>query len=352
MSARGAEDKGISFLPDFCTIQGVFSVVVVAQSLAFLLEFSSSHALDRYWSGLGIRSMFIQWVALSSAAILCGLRPLLEQYHRRVTMLTVFMIIQSVTLVVSGVVYLWASSLGTLWSVSIPSLEFFFRNLGVSSIVALLLLRYLYVQFQWKRQQYREQEARLDALQSRIRPHFLFNSLNTIASLTRVDPPLAEDLVQDLAELFRASLTKNRKYIRIDEEFELVQQYLNIEQQRLGSRLRVEMDLEQVPGDARIPPLTLQPLVENAVYHGIEPAEHGGRIWMEGRRAGQRLILTVKNTLPGDSAGRTRSGNRIAVENVDARIRGCFPDEGQVLISRADDCYHVRVVLPYRTEPE
>jgi len=345
---RSVYENEIHYLPDFCSIRGVFAVVLVAQALAFTLELSSCYQIEQYWSGLGVRSLFIQWIALSSAAILCLFRSKFEKFSSLTTAIVVFVIIQIITLAVSSMVAWGMDRSFDGGSLSVSTSEFFFRNLGVSCIVTIVLLRYLHVQFQWKIQQRGEQEARLAALQSRIRPHFLFNSLNTIASLTRSDPSLAEELVQDLAELFRASLMQNQKFIRLDDELELVKQYLNIEHQRLGERLKVFWEIGDIPQDSLIPPLTLQPLVENAVYHGVELAELGGKIWLQGRSAGDKLVLTIKNTLAIDRAGLVREGNRIAVDNISARIQGCFPETGQVLISTVDDCYQVRVVIPRR----
>ncbi len=259
----------------------------------------------------------------------------------------VFIIIQLVTLAISALVY-WGISEQLGLGVKLGSeTEFYLRNLAVSGIIAAILLHYLYIQYQWKQQEHAGMEAKLEALQSRIRPHFLFNSLNTIASLTRSNPKLAEELVQDLAELFRASLIQNRRFVPIEDELLLVRQYLNIELQRLDGRLEVEWKTDGIPSNALVPPLTLQPLVENAVYHGIEPAESGGRIYIEAKLSNSMLVLTVRNSLPTDGFGKPRKGNRMAVENIRARIHGCFPEHGKVMISTVDGFYQVRLVIPY-----
>lgn len=334
-------------LPDFCTIQGVLSVILIAQALALLLELSDREPGNQFWIGLGMRSLFIQWVVLVSAAVLCQLSRFYVRWGPTRTGVIAFMIIQVVTVMVSTIVYRFVFSTVFEWYERDPGLEFFLRNLGMSSIVSLILLRYRYVQFQWKTQERSEAEARLDALQSRIRPHFLFNSLNTIASLTRSNPGLAEEIVQDLAELFRASLMSNRKFINLSDELELVRQYLNIESQRLGARLNVIWQTDTVPGDARIPPLTLQPLVENAVKHGIELSQAGGEIRLQGHIDQNKLVLSVENSLPEGHAVQPRNGNRMALANVEARIQGCFPGKGQVFTSVSEGIFRVRVVFPY-----
>ena len=174
------------------------------------------------------------------------------------------------------------------------------RSLGLCAIVAALLLRYLYLHYLWRRQVEAEAQARFEKLQARIRPHFLFNSINTIANLTHTDPGLAEELLQDLADLFRAALGKSGERATLEEELELSRRYLHIEKQRLGERMEILWDVEELPGDAALPPLILQPLVENAVYHGIQPARRPGVIRIGGRYRRGRVNLSVRNSLPED----------------------------------------------------
>ncbi|MGH8548616.1 MAG: sensor histidine kinase [Methylococcales bacterium] len=336
-------------LPDFCTVQGVLSVVLIAEALALLLQLSDRGSAQQFWVDLGMRSLFIQWIVLISAAVLCRLSGYFVRRGPAQTGVIAFLIIQAVVLIVSAIVYRFLFTMLCDWFQRDPGLEFFLRNMGMSGIVSLILLRYSYVQLRWKRQERSEAEARLDALQSRIRPHFLFNSLNTIASLTRSNPVLAEEIVQDLAEIFRACLMPHRKLIDLSDELELVRQYLNIESQRLGKRLNVIWRTETVPGDARIPPLTLQPLVENAVKYGIEPAQTGGEIRLEGHIDRGKMVFCVENSLPEGPGIQHREGNRMALENVEARIQGCFPGLGHVFTSVDNGFFRVRVVFPYTT---
>lgn len=324
-------------------------MILIAQALALLLELSNDASGNQFWTSLGMRSLFIQWIVLVSAVVLCRLSRFYASWGPVRTGVIAFLIIQVVTALVSAMVYRFVFATVLDWYERDPGLEFFLRNLGMSSIVSLILLRYRYVQLLWKMQERSEAEARLTALQSRIRPHFLFNSLNTIASLTRSNPALAEEIVQDLAELFRASLMSDRKFINLADEMELVRQYLNIESQRLGSRLKVVWETEEIPVDARIPPLTLQPLVENAVKHGIEPSQNGGEIRLLGSIEKDKLLLSIENSLPEGYGLQPANGNHMALANVDARIQGCFPDQGQVLTSIADGIFKVRVVFPYIT---
>ncbi len=187
------------------------------------------------------------------------------------------------------------------------------------------------------------------ALQARIRPHFLFNSMNTIASLTRTDPARAEEAVTDLADLFRVSLREVRDRIPLAEEIEIARTYERIERLRLGDRLRVDWQLEALPGDAPIPALVLQPLLENAVYHGIEPLAEGGDIVIRGRLEGRYVALSVENPrAPG--GGRRSGGSGIGLENVRQRLALMFPGEGTLTQSDADGHFVVELRFPAASE--
>jgi two-component system sensor histidine kinase AlgZ len=231
-------------------------------------------------------------------------------------------------------------------------LEFLLRNLGISAIVSALALRYFYVQHQWKTNLESETRARIQVLQSRIRPHFLFNSMNTIASLTRSDPVLAEQVTEDLADLFRVSLGDASVPVRLERELEVCRQYLNIEKQRLGDRLADRWRVDDLPGDALIPGLSLQPLLENAVYHGIEPAPGGGVIEVSGGREGSTLWLRIANSLSEDSAVGVRAvGNQMAQENVDKRLGAFFGNGASFSVDATPGEYAVELKFPYLLTP-
>jgi two-component system sensor histidine kinase AlgZ len=219
-------------------------------------------------------------------------------------------------------------------------------------IVGLLVLHYLYLEYRGRMKMEAENVARLQALHSRIRPHFLFNSMNTVASLTRIDPAMAESVVEDLADLFRASLSDAGKLSNLGSELALAKQYLNIESQRLGTRLRVEWDLEGLPEEAVLPPLILQPLLENAVYHGIEPAEEGGEIVIHGRYRKNLINISIRNSQPEDSVESHREGNKMALENIHQRLDLLFGSKASLLVSHVDECYQMRLVFPHPWSPE
>ena len=190
-------------------------------------------------------------------------------------------------------------------------------------------------------------DARIQALQARIRPHFLYNSINAVISLIRSEPRRAERALEDMADLFRVLMSENRTLAPISEEVELARQYLAIESLRLGERLRVSWRIDAMPGDALVPPLVLQPLVENAVYHGIEPSPEGGEVSIEVRRDGPQLVMTLVNPVPAGS--RSPAGNRMAIANIRERLQLHFDAEASMKSEVDDGSYRVTIRMPYLT---
>jgi two-component system, LytTR family, sensor histidine kinase AlgZ len=193
--------------------------------------------------------------------------------------------------------------------------------------------------------------ARLAELQSRIRPHFLFNTLNSAVALVRVDPARAEAVLEDLAELFRAALAEVGEAVTLDAEVVLARRYLEIEAVRFGERLQVHWFIDELAGAARVPPLVLQPLVENAVRHGIEPSPTGGRLHVRTERKRGQVVVTVSNTL-ADAPGSPGAG--IALANVRERLRLLHDVAAQCDVWRGpgqgadagQHWFHARIVLP------
>jgi two-component system sensor histidine kinase AlgZ len=188
-----------------------------------------------------------------------------------------------------------------------------------------------------------ETTARLAELQSRIRPHFLFNTLNTALTLVRLDPARAEGVLEDLAELFRVAIGDTTESVSLAEEVELAQRYLDIEQIRFGSRLTVTWELDAEAGTARVPPLLLQPLVENAVRHGVEPSPEGGVIRIRTKVKLGRAVLSIANSVPKEPS---RPGNGIALKNVRERLRLMHDLAGQFETRQDTDVYRVQIVVP------
>ncbi|HSW17927.1 MAG TPA: histidine kinase [Ramlibacter sp.] len=185
--------------------------------------------------------------------------------------------------------------------------------------------------------------ARLAELQARIRPHFLFNTLNTAVALVREDPARAETVLEDLADLFRHALAEPREAVTLTEEVTLARRYLDIEQARFGERLQVEWALDPRAGGAKVPPLVLQPLVENAVKHGVEPSATGAQVRISTERRSGTVVIKVTNTVPG---GQGRPGHGVAQDNVRDRLRLLHDVRGQFQSALRDGVYQVRMEVP------
>jgi two-component system sensor histidine kinase AlgZ len=211
--------------------------------------------------------------------------------------------------------------------------------------VTALALRYFYVAYEWERNVEMQARARVHALQARIRPHFLFNSMNTIASLTRSDPALAESAVQDLADLFRANLSEKRNTITLAEELEVARIYQRIEELRLGERLRVVWSISQLPMQALVPGLLLQPLLENAIYHGVEPQPDGGTVTVTGDLSGGLVTVVVRNRVA--ERQNDREGNKLALANIRERLALMYGERALVKAGRFDEEYIVTLRFPH-----
>lgn len=189
-------------------------------------------------------------------------------------------------------------------------------------------------------------EARMQVLRARIRPHFLFNTLNTVLAIVRSQPKLAETALEDLADLFRVAMAEMPDLVPLAGEIVLSEQYLALEAMRLGQRLQVEWQREILPDDVLIPPFMLQPLLENAVYHGVEPDVAGGRIQIALAVKGKRFTLRVENSCPPQQPD-ARRGNRMALKNIRERLALLFDVEADYRVVHRDDFYRVTITLPY-----
>jgi two-component system sensor histidine kinase AlgZ len=216
----------------------------------------------------------------------------------------------------------------------------------ISAFIYFLLLRYFYIQHQWRLNLEAQSRAEIQALQARIRPHFLFNSMNTIASLITISPETAETAIEDLADLFRASLSeKIISFLR--DEVELTKSYLAIESLRLGDRLQIEWQIDQNLLDAEIPSLTIQPLAENAIYHGIEPIEKGGKILISALQIDSKLMLSVSNPLMSENqSSGFKKGNQMAQNNIKQRLKLVYGNKAEFSINDTKGKYTVSLLIP------
>lgn len=325
----------------------VFVIIVMAELFAFLVVLvTQTNSLLTIWEDLGFISLYVQWCALTSCYLLCAIRPLICRYSVRIVTISAYATVLLVVFVLSEIAYWYIYPVA---KEQFSHTSFISRAMFISFILTGPILRYYYIQYQWKMKVQAEAEARLQSLQARIRPHFFFNSLNTIASLTRTDAEQAELAVQDLADLFRASLRDARQFHSFVDEINLCTRYLQIEKLRLGDRLALNWDVKSIPEDAYTPPLLIQPLLENAVYHGIEPRIDGGTIDVNGRMEKNTIRLTITNPLPLDKES-SKKGNRIAQENIRDRLQTLFDNRGDLTVDETEDNYRVVLTWPYRNK--
>lgn len=338
---RGDSD---GFLPNLCVGEGLLAVVVIAELMAILIVIVDTGLRYFDWMLLGKASMLTLWIALLSAMVLCLARGWLNELPAAKGATLSYLLILLVT-VISTAVAQWTM----LWMLPDTGFQYFsywllLENVIIAAIPAGILLRYLLLQQQLRLQQKAELESRIQALQSRIRPHFLFNSMNMIASLIGSDPIKAERVVEDLADLFRHALTGNHTLVPLRDELNLCRRYINLEKMRLGERLSIVWEISDYGSGVQIPCLTLQPVLENAVYHGIQLLPEGGEIEVRVHRVKNQIEITVKN--PRNPRIQHNKGNKMAMKNVLHRLEAHFGNSSSVSANIDKNCYITRISYP------
>jgi len=339
--------RTLNYLPNLCVPQVLLRAVVVAELLAVVLALSAATDVSNFLPALGLYSLFVQWVVLASLLTVC----LLGRVYPKPSVVKATVMVLVVTLsftLIASVLGLVATNhqeqgAGIPWG----SL-FIFKNVVTCTVITLLVLRYFYMQSLWEASVQADSEASYSALQSRMRPHFLFNSLNTIAHLVHKDPQQAEEAILDLADIMRLTLER-RTRINLHEELDLTMRYLRMEALRLGKRrltVQWDMDRNTLPKDMEIPPFLLQPLAENAIYHGIQPRKDGGVLGISLYDAGDRLEVSVTNPIPPEGASSHQKGNHIAQENMKSRLQLAYGDRANLKIQKNAQQYRVSFSIP------
>jgi two-component system sensor histidine kinase AlgZ len=334
-----------AFLPDFCAARTVFVIVLVAELVAIVLTLAAHEVDGRFLVELSKTSFFVLWLALLGSAVMCSLRGTLERTGKTRAFVISFFVLELVCLVLSEVSWQLMRYFGASTIISGSHATFLLRTFAISSIVIALAMRYLYISSEWRRSIVLEAQSRISALQALIRPHFLFNSMNTIASLTRSNPPQAEEAVEDLSDLLRATMSSPRQSSTLKQELEIAAIYQRIEKLRLGDRLSVRWDVDQLPMRAGIPNLTIQPLLENSIYHGIELLPDGGEVVVSGKREGNSLEISIANPVAGDRT-RGKVGNNMALANIRQRFELAYGARGSVDVDSGDGLFTVTLRFP------
>lgn len=339
------EKQAQAYLPDFCAPGTVLVILLVAELVAILLTLVA-HESGTFLTELSKMSMFLLWLALPGTGILCAIRPWAErQGHTRAFVICFFLLV-SMAGILAEITWQLTGIFGQFVIINDTHAGFVVRTLATSSIVVALSMRYLYISSEWRRSIVLEAQSRISALQALIRPHFLFNSMNTIASLTRSNPKQAEEAVEDLADLMRANLNSTGERTTLKEELETAAIYQRIEKLRLGDRLKVRWDVASLPMRALIPGLTIQPLLENAIYHGIELLSDGGQVTVTGKRIDDQLDISISNPVAADQRRRT-SGNKMALSNIRQRFELAYGHRAQVNVRESEHEYCVHLLFPY-----
>ncbi len=326
------QNANLGALPNFRNLGILLRVLVIVDGMsltAALLKSGGWLALMEELIGL---SALVQPILVLSLLALAAANPWLHRLRYPYAIAALVAIELAVT---SGVYLL---GLGAVWGMGVLVHYWLFTLLVTGVLIG-------YFDLRGRALSPALSEARLQALQARIRPHFLFNSINAVLSLIRQDPRRAEHVLQDLSDLFRVLMADNRQLGPIGDEIELARQFLGIEQLRLGERLQVEWDIADAPSDALIPPLVLQPLLENAVYHGIEPRSDPGVISVRVHRDRDQVHILLCN--PYRQETERHDGNRMALANIRERLALHFDAEASIKTTETADSYRVKIVIPY-----
>lgn len=335
------QDLGDFFIPDLCATRPVLMMFIIAELLvvAYVLGGSALPSFD--WETFAFASLFVQWIVLLSAGLLCTARPLLSRFSPVTAVALSYAIILLVTI--------GSSALGTLAlknSIFAPLDSWWvLRNTLVAGVFGGIALRFFYLQQQLLAREQAELNARIESLRSRIRPHFLFNTMNSIASLIGSRPEQAEQVVEDLSELFRASLVEHDDNATLADELRLCELYLNIEQLRLGDRMTVRWDVDREALDWPMPALLLQPLVENAVYHGVARMPEGGEIQIRVEVEDGHARVTIANPVPADGVP-APGGHQIALDNIRQRLEAMYGGAASLTVRPGSSRYEVELAVP------
>lgn len=344
MTDSSSPRDDLSYLPNFCSSEVFLRLLLVIELIAIAFSLVA-YEEGSFFVQLALLSLLMLWVGLTSAAVLCWVGHLGWLHNARAATISTITVTALMTLVVS----LFSIGLGTLVDLPLSSQSAAFvllRNLSVAVILVGLALRYFYLSHESEQHLQIQAQARLEALQARIRPHFLFNSMNTIASLTHEQPDLAEQAIENLSDLFRASLSAEAS-ISLSQEIELTRSYVNLEALRLGSRLKVNWSLPNHDVLVNLPALTLQPLMENAIYHGIEPLPEGGSIEIEVLTRRHHIEIRITNPVVPDQTGHHRTGNQMAVANIRERLQIAFAGGASMQHEQTENRYSVVLKIPY-----
>lgn len=329
-------------MPDFCRVQSVLMVVLIGELLAVIFTLLYLSPKTDSWQLLGLYSLSLQSISLTSVGMLCLMRPYLAKLNDLLAGTISLSIILTATFLYTCITLIYYHGV-SLDLFNGSQLNYLLKNLIVAGLIGSVILRYFYLQQQYLKQISLESAARLEALQARIRPHFLFNSMNVIASLTRIDPEKAETAIEDLSDLIRSTLDTKNELIPLSTELNNGKKYLAIESLRLGDRLQIDWQIDETCLTTLVPPLSVQPLLENAVYHGIQMLADGGTVKVNIRASQDKTIIQVTNP---KKINQKRKGNGIALNNIEQRLKVLFSTKASLVRENNPTEYQVTMSIP------
>jgi two-component system sensor histidine kinase AlgZ len=327
-------------LPDFRNWGVILRSLLLVNGMVLLVAIAQASSWQDILERMIDIAIMLQPVLLLNLLLLFMLNARLVRLNYKRGATVVLLLAMSVTLIthhLGGRLHIFPVDYGLFHS---------WRNALLSSVIASILL--VYFRFRAHALSPALDKARLQALQARIRPHFLFNSINAVLGIVRANPKRAEIALEDMADLFRMAMAHDGDLVTVRQEVALARQYLALEQLRLGERLKVNWYTDNMPDDALLPPLILQPLLENAVYHGIEPRAEGGVVEIKLYRNGNEMHLEMYN--PRQEQGSHHVGNKIALSNIRERLDLQFDVEASYKVEIGKDFYRVHIKLPYVKE--
>lgn len=338
-------DSGI--LPNFCSGWVVFNVIVIAEMLAIIIALVSGRFFTSPIQFLLYTSILLQWIALVSAGALCITRKYLNRLPKARAMIMAYLLLLCITWLVSEMAY-WLLISVKAEAFRINRDGFLIQNLFVSAIVMALTLRYFVAKHELKLRTESEAKAKMQVLQSRIRPHFLFNSMNIIASLTYNSPEKAEAALVDIAELFRMMLNDKENLVPVNNEISTAEKYLTLEKLRLDNRLTIHWDIGKFPRRAIMPVLTLQPLIESAIHYGIEPQAKGGTINIQLWEEDDQIHIRITSPVPPKKNRNYNESYNEALDIIRLRFQNHYGKDAHVESKFSETENIISVVLPVR----
>lgn len=340
-----AADEG--FIPNFCRGPIVLSVIIVAQFLAVAITVIIPPLTQRVFLDLFMVSLFVQWIALASVSVLCLAGPFLNRLPERRALTMAYLLLLCVTWLV-GECALWLLSNFEIIASTRPSWYAYFhvQNLTVSAIVNALVLRYLMARHQLQQQTRTVERARAEILRQKIRPHFLFNSMNIIASLTRRAPARAESAIEDMSDLFRVMLDDDDDLSPVHNEISIARKYLKLERLRLDRRLKVNWTTQGLPRSARTPVLILQLLLEHVVHNAVEQMSDTGEKIRVKVQFNKPSELLIELTAPYPESTSSDMMDTAGLENIRLRLNDHYGDRADMKLNTGGGRIFVRITHP------